>query len=486
MDILTFNSIFSAILVITSRSPIISVLFLISVFINVSGYLILLGINFIAISYIMIYIGAIAILFLFVIMMLNVRLTHINQVGVEYSKNVPLAIMIAFSLNYLMVSNINISKLDSINIITALFDYINNLFLGINNSSNDLNTIFNFNYTNIFVNYEQIQSIGAIMYSNYALYLVLASFILLIAMIGPIILTLDSKKSNTPHKLLANSFNRVKRPFNNILFYLFLLFIIIVLLGELLQSLFSKIDTLLTCFVPIMIYSNADMAKSQILSDNKGKAGIYLWTHLESGKIYVGSAVNLSLRLRDYFNKGFLTQRKSSYINNALLHHRYSAFSLTIYEYVNISHLPKDEARKLILEREQLYIDTLLPDYNLLKIAGSSLGHKHSEETKAILSEINKGENHPMFGRKHSPETKALISKNHTRGMLGRTHSLKSKALMSEARKGENHPNFGKYKKIFIYFLDSGSKSFILHKSFDNSLEASLYLNCSRQHYLDI
>lgn len=97
--------------------------------------------------------------------------------------------------------------------------------------------------------------------------------------------------------------------------------------------------------------------------------------------------MNLSLRLRDYFNKGFLTQRKSSYINNALLHHGYSAFSLTIYEYINISHLPKDEARKLILEREQLYIDTLLPDYNLLKIAGSFLCYKLSEESLAKIRE---------------------------------------------------------------------------------------------------
>lgn len=40
----------------------------------------------------------------------------------------------------------------------------------------------------------------------------------------------------------------------------------------------------------LIVYHNVDTNKSQILSDNRGKAVIYLWTHLESGKIYVGSS----------------------------------------------------------------------------------------------------------------------------------------------------------------------------------------------------
>jgi NADH-ubiquinone oxidoreductase chain 6 len=199
LDLLTFTSVLSAILVITSSSPVISVLFLIAVFVNVAGYLLLLGINFIALSYIMVYIGAIAILFLFVIMMLNIRLVELHETGSQYSKNVPLATMIAFSLSYLILSNAITSKLDSIYIVTALFDKLNYWFLGIDSSENHINIGFNTVYSNIFVNYDQIQAIGAIMYSNYALFLVLVSFILLLAMIGPICLTLDRKtRSNTP------------------------------------------------------------------------------------------------------------------------------------------------------------------------------------------------------------------------------------------------------------------------------------------------
>jgi len=195
LDLLTFLSILSAVFVITAKSPIISILFLIAVFINIAGYLILLGVNFIALAYIMVYIGAIAILFLFVVMMLNIRLVELTQVGSEYSKNIPLAIIIAFALNYLILSNANTSKFDNIYLITDIFDKLNNWFLGINTSENFIFTGFNTIYTNIFVNYEQIQAVGAIMYSTYALYLVLVSFILLLAMLGPIIITLDSKRN---------------------------------------------------------------------------------------------------------------------------------------------------------------------------------------------------------------------------------------------------------------------------------------------------
>jgi NADH-ubiquinone oxidoreductase chain 6 len=197
LDLLTFLSVLSAILVITARSPVISILFLIAVFVNLAGYLILLGINFIALAYIMVYIGAIAILFLFVLMMLNIRLTEMHEIGSDYSKNIPLGIIIASIMSYLILSNSLTKSIDQIYIITALFDKFNFLSSGISTSENYINAGFNSIYTNIFVNYEQIQAIGNIMYSSYGLYLILCSFILLLAMLGPIIITLD-KKSNTP------------------------------------------------------------------------------------------------------------------------------------------------------------------------------------------------------------------------------------------------------------------------------------------------
>ncbi|BDC33842.1 NADH dehydrogenase subunit 6 (mitochondrion) [Entomortierella parvispora] len=195
LDLLTFSSVLSAILVITARSPVIAVIFLIAVFINLAGYLILLGINFIGLAYIMVYIGAIAILFLFVIMMLNIRLVEISEIGNQYNKNIPLAIIIASVLSYLISLNTISSKFDQIYLITALFDKVNFWLAGITSSSNSLYIGFNSTYNNIFVNYDEVQVLGAMLYSSHGLYLVLVSFILLLAMIGPIIITLDKKNS---------------------------------------------------------------------------------------------------------------------------------------------------------------------------------------------------------------------------------------------------------------------------------------------------
>ena len=62
MNLLAFGSLISGVLVITSKNPVIAVIFLIAVFVNVAGYLILLGIGFIGISYLLIYVGAITVI----------------------------------------------------------------------------------------------------------------------------------------------------------------------------------------------------------------------------------------------------------------------------------------------------------------------------------------------------------------------------------------------------------------------------------------
>jgi len=53
-------------------------------------------------------------------------------------------------------------------------------------------------------------------------------------------------------------------------------------------------------------YANADSDKIQILTDNKGKAGVYRWTNLTNGKTYVGSSTNIYTRLITYYNIDYL------------------------------------------------------------------------------------------------------------------------------------------------------------------------------------
>ena len=116
-------------------------------------------------------------------------------------------------------------------------------------------------------------------------------------------------------------------------------------------------------------------------------------------------AADISKRFKKYFNLSYLRSKNSLIISRALIKYGYSNFSVTILEYCDISDL---------LVREQYYFDNLNPEYNILKLAGSSKGFKHSEETKAKISKSLKGvyvkENSALFGRHHTEETKNLMS----------------------------------------------------------------------------
>jgi len=128
--------------------------------------------------------------------------------------------------------------------------------------------------------------------------------------------------------------------------------------------------------VPVRTYTNADTLKELAIQENKGRSGVYRWRHLITGKTYVGSSINLGRRFRDYYNYSFITheKNKSMIIYKALLKHGYSLFKLEILEYCDVDN---------IRDREQYYLDTLKPEYNLLPTAGSSLGFKHSEGSLA-------------------------------------------------------------------------------------------------------
>ena len=104
LDLLALGAIFSGIMVITAKNPVVSVLFLIGVFLNVAGYLVLLGVAYLGLVYLIVYIGAIAILFLFVIMMLNLRLVELVDTGQEYTKNLPMAAFLGFLFFFELLS----------------------------------------------------------------------------------------------------------------------------------------------------------------------------------------------------------------------------------------------------------------------------------------------------------------------------------------------------------------------------------------------
>jgi group I intron endonuclease len=129
----------------------------------------------------------------------------------------------------------------------------------------------------------------------------------------------------------------------------------------------------------------------------------------------VGSGVNLGRRFSDYYSVKFLDKELKtgkSAIYSSLLKHGYSGFSLSILEYCEAD---------VAISREQYYIDTLKPEYNILPTAGSAFGRLVTDETRAKLMASHIGRDYSGLkdhlaclkeantGRKHTEEAKDKI-----------------------------------------------------------------------------
>jgi group I intron endonuclease len=193
-------------------------------------------------------------------------------------------------------------------------------------------------------------------------------------------------------------------------------------------------------------YPNSDTCKEKILDENKNKSGIYMWKNNLNKKRYIGSSKNLNRRFLEYFNVNYLLKNKSMYICCALLKHGYFNFSLTIIEYCEVSEL---------LVREKYFWKFFKPEYNIAQDPTAPMsGRKHSDDTKIIMSEANKGKNHPNYGKTLPEETKKKISDT----MVGNTNA-------------SNQPN-----SQSIEVTDITNNTTI---SYDSIHEAARALNCN-------
>src|SRR6201993_3058856 len=154
----------SAVMVIASRNPVHSVLFLILAFVNASGLFMLMGAEFLAMILVVVYVGAVAVLFLFVIMMLDVDFAELREGFLEY---LPIGLVIGavFLAELLLVGGGWVINPGTAKSITAA------------NPTNVSNT----------------EALGLVLYTKYIHYFPLAGIVLLVAMIGAIVLTLSHK-----------------------------------------------------------------------------------------------------------------------------------------------------------------------------------------------------------------------------------------------------------------------------------------------------
>lgn len=196
LNILSLLIILFGISVIIAKNPIISVLFLITLFSGVSFYLILLGMSFIGLSYLIVYIGAVSILFLFILMLINIRTSELLS---NTGNSIPLAIITAIFFNspLFQILPYNIAILGS-------YNNLNYWFYNVSLDSNINNTKYYLYNSDVFfvtskiwdgnlIEVGHITSIGNILYTNYNIWLIIASFILLLAMVGAIVITIKQK-----------------------------------------------------------------------------------------------------------------------------------------------------------------------------------------------------------------------------------------------------------------------------------------------------
>jgi NADH:ubiquinone oxidoreductase subunit 6 (subunit J) len=195
-----YSIVFSAIMVVISINAIYSVFFLILLFINVAILVIALGAEFLGITFIIVYVGAIAVLFLFVVMMLN-----INQVEISESNQTSFLYFVSAFLLLILFAKYLTS------FVYNGFGF-NSLLTTIEDS---LTPIYSFEYkdwASLVFKTDNILVLGSLLYTYYFHLFILAGFILLLAMVSSIALTLNytsSPKSQDKYMQITRQLNQI-------------------------------------------------------------------------------------------------------------------------------------------------------------------------------------------------------------------------------------------------------------------------------------
>lgn len=163
----TALSVVSAFFVITVKNPIYSALFLVLTFINSAGLLFLLELEFISLMFIIVYVGAIAILFLFVIMMLDVKITNFKKDNFKYF---PIGVFLSFTILFEIIAILN----QQFNLNPYTSSFLNNIYI---DCYLKIDSITN------------IETLGQVLYTTYIFEFLIAGLILLLAVICAVVLT---------------------------------------------------------------------------------------------------------------------------------------------------------------------------------------------------------------------------------------------------------------------------------------------------------
>ena len=179
----------AAAMVIFSRNPVHSVLWLIVAFFNAAGLMVLVGAEFIAMLLVIVYVGAVAVLFLFVVMMLDIDFAELRA---GFAKNLPLGLLLAIILVVELVLGLGAYRAGAVK-------------LGVADAT-----------ATTAANVPNIEAIGALLYTKYVFLFETAGLILLVAMIGAIVLTHRKRTGTRPQNVSQQNQRRPEDSVRNV------------------------------------------------------------------------------------------------------------------------------------------------------------------------------------------------------------------------------------------------------------------------------
>jgi group I intron endonuclease len=218
---------------------------------------------------------------------------------------------------------------------------------------------------------------------------------------------------------------------------------------------------------PLYLYENLglDETRKIILKDTKNLSGVYLIFNKITGDYYIGSAS--TNRFYSRFSNHLLYFKGSKVLKNAVRKYKLSNFAFLILEL--FPEIVNKENNKRLLDMEDFYLKSLLPNYNILTEAGSSFGYKHTEldrikmktnysiHRRNLIGNLNRG--------KKLPEE--TIEKMKERALMRNKISYSNQALLNMKKNS---------KAIILYNLDR-----TVFGEYPSILEAAKSINCGEK-----
>lgn len=186
-----FVSIVLAISVIVVKSPVVSILYLIGLFCTVAVYLVMSGMIFAGLVYLLVYVGAISILFIFIVMLLNVR---ISELLTEGRNSTVLGILAIFSMGFIFSKPLPEGPYNIFNLSDSIFNIFSDKSFSTSVKYNDISiaAVSTKSWDNSLAEISHMASVGNILYNSFFIDLIIVSFIILLAMVGAIVITVKS------------------------------------------------------------------------------------------------------------------------------------------------------------------------------------------------------------------------------------------------------------------------------------------------------